>query len=119
MTNTGQAVDLLRNDGGNRGKALLVRLVGRRSNRDGIGAKLQVTAAGTKQMRQVKAGSSYLGQNDLRAHFGVGAATQVDRLEVRWPSGQVDVAAGVPVNSIVTVVEGMGIAKRVPFVIRK
>ena len=119
VTHSGQVVDLLRNEGGNRGNAVLVRLVGKRSNHDGIGAKLQITAAGTKQLRYVKAGSSYLGQNDMRVHVGVGDAQRVDRLEIRWPSGQVDVATNVAVNSIVTVVEGEGIAKRIPFVTRK
>jgi hypothetical protein len=66
-------------------------------------------------MRYVKSGSSYLGQNDMRVHFGLGGATQVNRLEIRWPSGQVDVATDLSVNSIVTVVEGEGVAKRVPF----
>jgi enediyne biosynthesis protein E4 len=119
VTNTGQAADLLRNDGGNRGGALLVRLVGKRSNRDGIGAKLQIKTGTTTQVRYVKAGSSYLGQNDMRVHVGVGDATLVDRLEVRWPSGQVDMAARLPVNSIVTVVEGEGVSRRVPFSVRK
>jgi hypothetical protein len=115
ITNSGQAVDLLRNDGGNRAHAVLVRLVGRQSNRDGIGAKLEVVTGSTTQLRQVKAGSSYLGQNDLRVHVGLGGATQVDRLQVRWPSGQMDVAINIPVDSIVTVVEGEGITRRVPF----
>jgi hypothetical protein len=119
VTNTGQAADLLRNDGGNRGAAVLIRLVGKRSNRDGIGAKLQIKTGTTTQLRYVKAGSSYLGQNDMRMHVGVGDATLIDRLEVRWPSGQVDTAARVPVNSIITVVEGEGISRRVPFAAKR
>ena len=119
VTNTGQAADLLRNDGGNRGGALLIRLVGKRSNRDGIGAKLQIKTGATTQTRYVKAGSSYLGQNDMRVHVGVGDATLADRLEVRWPSGQVDTATRVPINSVVTVVEGEGLTRRVPFVTKR
>jgi enediyne biosynthesis protein E4 len=114
VTNTGQAAEVLRNDGGNRGHALLVRLVGQSSNRDGIGARLRLMTGQTTQVREVKAGSSYLGQNDLRQHFGMGAADVAGRLEVRWPSGRTDVAERVPADSIVTVVEGMGVTKRVP-----
>jgi hypothetical protein len=67
VTNNGQAANLLRNEGGNRGNAVLVRLIGRESNRDGIGARIRATVAGRSQIREIKAGSSYLGQNDLRA----------------------------------------------------
>ena len=88
VTNNGQTADLLRNDG-DHGNALVVRLVGKQSNRDGIGARLRVTTGTRTQMREVKAGSSYLGQNDLRQHVGLGASETVDRLEVKWPSGRV------------------------------
>src|SRR5262249_15491118 len=114
VTNTGQAAEILRNDGGNRGHALLVRLVGQASNRDGIGARLRLVTGQTTQVREVKAGSSYLGQNDLRQHFGLATAEVADRLGIRWPSGRMDIAERVPANSIVTVVEAMGVTKRVP-----
>ena len=115
VTNNGQAAELLRNRGGNRGRSLLVRLVGKESNRDGIGARLRLTAGGATRMREVKAGSSYLGQHDLRVHFGLGPSAQAERLEVRWPSGKTDVMLNVPSGHIVTVVEGQGVVKRVPF----
>ena len=67
--------------------ALVVRVVGTRSNRNGIGARVTMTAQGRTQMREVKSGSSYLGQSDLRIHFGVGEATRVERLDIRWPTG--------------------------------
>ncbi len=60
-------------------------------------------------MRDVKAGSSYLSQNDLRAHFGLGAAARADRIEVRWPSGRTEAVMGVAANQIVTIEEGRGI----------
>jgi hypothetical protein len=112
VTHNGQTADLLRNGGGTGNNALLVRLVGRKSNRDGIGARLRLTAAGKTQVREVKAGSSYLSQNDLRVHFGLGRATRIDRLEIRWPAGGTDVIPDVPVNHIITVVEGQGLAGR-------
>lgn len=107
VTNNGAAPQLLRND--NRGgNALVVRLVGVRSNRDGIGARVAVTAAGRTQVREIKSGSSYLGQNDLRAHVGLGDAARVDRVMVRWPSGATDTIEAPPVNRILTIVEGRG-----------
>jgi enediyne biosynthesis protein E4 len=115
VTNNGQTADLLRNDGGNRNNALLVRTVGRQSNRDGVGTKLRLTAGGRTQIREVKVGSSYLGQNDARQHFGLGTATRVDRLEVRWPSGRTELLQNVPANHIITIREGSGIVGRVPF----
>ncbi len=63
----------------------------------------------------MKAGSSYLGQNDLRQHFGLGDVTRVDRLELRWPSGRTEVVQSVPANHIVTVREGEGIVASTPF----
>jgi hypothetical protein len=60
-------------------------------------------------MREVKAGSSYLGQNDLRVHFGLGAATRVDQLEVRWPNGRVDVVRDIPADRMIDIREGSGV----------
>jgi hypothetical protein len=111
VTNNGQAADLLRNDGGGRGNALLVRLVGQRSNRHGVGARLRLGAGAGAQVREVRAGSSYLGQHDVRAHFGLGGATRVDRLEVRWPAGGTDVLEDLPANLLLTVREGEGLVE--------
>ena len=114
VTNNGHSPDLLRNDG-DHGRALLVRLIGTQSNRDGIGARVRLTAAGRTQMREVKAGSSYLGQNDLRVHFGVGTATRVDQLEVRWPSGRVDVVRDIPADQMISIREGSGAISSLAF----
>jgi hypothetical protein len=118
ITNNGQTVDLLCNEGGNRQNAVLIRLVGRRSNRDGIGARLAVTVAGSTQIREVKSGSSYLAQHDLRVHVGLGRATVVTRLDIRWPSGLRESLHDLPANQIVTIVEGEGVTERVPFAAR-
>jgi len=114
FTNNGSAVDLLRNTTGDN-SALLVRLVGTRSNRSAVGARITLTAGSLKQVREVKAGSSYLGQSDLRQHFGLGHATQAERLEIRWPSGQTETVTNVAANQIVTVTEGKGVTSRSPF----
>jgi hypothetical protein len=115
VTNNGQSADLLRNDGGNRNKSLELRLVGRQSNRDAIGARVIVSVGSTTQVREVKAGSSYLGQNDTRVHFGLGDALRADRLEVRWPAGRSETFQQVQAGAIVTIVEGEGITRRVAF----
>jgi hypothetical protein len=62
----------------------------------------------------VKAGSSYLAQNDLRVHFGLGSAPKADRLEIRWPSGAVDMIEGIEANQILTIREGSGVTARQP-----
>jgi enediyne biosynthesis protein E4 len=66
-------------------------------------------------IRDVKAGSSYLSQSDLRAHFGLGAAAGADRIEVRWPSGRMETVSNVPANQIITIQEANGIVARQPF----
>jgi hypothetical protein len=86
----GEPPRLLRNDGGNRRHWLGVRLVGTKSGRDAIGAKVTVTAGGRSRMRCLVGGASYLAASDPRLLFGLGEADRVDALEVRWPSGRVD-----------------------------
>jgi hypothetical protein len=115
VTNNGQDAELLRNDGGNRANALVVRLRGARGDADAIGARIRVTSGSRTQIRDIKAGSSYLSQNDLRAHFGLGSATSVDRVEVVWPSGRVEAVANVSTNQIITIDEAKGIVARHPF----
>jgi hypothetical protein len=114
VTNNGQTADLLRNDSRDT-NALLVRTVGTQSNRDGIGARVRLTTGAHTQIRDVKAGSSYLGQNDMRLHFGLGSAAAAERLEVQWPSGQTDVVQHVAANQILTIKEGQGVVSRTPF----
>jgi len=112
--NVGQTADLLRNDGGNNNNSLSIRTVGSKSNRDGIGARLKLTVGGKVLLQEVKAGSSYLSQNDLRVHFGMGKAPRAERLEIRWPSGAVEVLQDVEANQILTVTEGRGVTSRMP-----
>ena len=81
---------VLRNDGGNRGHWISLRLVGHRSNRDGIGASVQVTtASGAVRQATVTTTSSYLSASDRRVHIGLGSETRARAIEVRWPSGTV------------------------------
>ncbi|MBI2502333.1 MAG: VCBS repeat-containing protein, partial [Candidatus Latescibacteria bacterium] len=86
---------------------LRVELVGAKSNRDGIGARLIATSGDLRQVREVFGGDGY-SQDERVAHFGLGQRTQVDRLEVRWPSGQVDVLTDIPTDQKIRIIEGRG-----------
>ena len=118
VTNNGERVNLLLNDGGNAANAILVQVSGTKSNRSGIGTKLTLTTGQRRQVREVQSGSSYLAQNDLRAHFGIGSATVAERLEVRWPDGSMEVIPAVAANQIVTIHQGKGLVNRAPLVRR-
>ena len=88
--------------------------MGKASNRGGVGTRLRLTAGGRTQVREIRAGSSYLSQNDPRAHFGLGGATTVDKLEVRWPSGRVEVLERIAADQLITLAEGEGIRAALP-----
>jgi hypothetical protein len=97
---------LLRCDNRLKNNWLKVKVVGVKSNRSGIGARVICTTGGDhRQMDEVRSGGSYISQNDLRIHFGLGKAESAD-LEIRWPSGLLDKLSGVRANQIVTVKEG-------------
>ena len=100
---------LLRNRIGERRSWLAVELRGTRSNRDGVGAEVTLEAAGERQLRQRTAGSSFASQQSGRLYFGLGEARQVDRLTVRWPSGQVDEFSDLEARRLARVTEGEGI----------
>ena len=106
VTNCNQSPDLLQNVVGNRNNWVQVQLDGLKSNRSGFGAKIKVVTGGHVQYREVHSGGSYLSFHDIRAHFGVGEAEQIDLLEVRWPSGQVDKETDLVVNHRYLVIEG-------------
>lgn len=114
VTNNNARPNLLLNEGG-RGNAILVRALGTKSNRSAIGTRLTLTTGQRRQIREVQSGSSYLAQNDLRAHFGLDQANRSERLEIRWPGGQTERVENLPANHIITVREGQGIVSRVPF----
>jgi hypothetical protein len=86
--NNGDPPLLLRNSGANGNHFLNLKLVGHKSNRDAMGARVRVVAGGLSQIREIYAGGSYLSQSDLRANFGLGKITKVDRIEINWPSGK-------------------------------
>jgi hypothetical protein len=81
-------------------------LEGTKSNRDGVGARLVVEAAGSRWVSQRMGGGSFLSASDPRLHFGLGAATRVDRLQVRWPSGRLDLFVNLDVDKRYRIREG-------------
>ncbi len=116
MTSNGGAPRLLRNDGGNTNNLLRVRTVGTESNRDGIGARVEVTVAGQSRWQMVKTGSSYASQSEVPLTFGLGNETSVERLRVSWPSGQVDEVTGLAANEFLVIEEGRGTVSSTPIV---
>ena len=93
-TNGGRAY-LFHNEGGTN-HSLRIKLIGTKSNRDGIGAVITVTAGGDKQTKMLRSGSSYLSQSELVATFGVGQNRKADSIEIQWPSGQTDKLGSAP-----------------------
>ena len=106
VMNMNEPPSLLRNDYAGPHAWIAVRLEGIRSNRAGLGATVVVTVGGRSQAQAVLSQASYYSHDDLRLHFGLAAATRADRIEVRWPSGAVDVLRDVPARQVVTVREG-------------
>ena len=100
---------ILRNDGGNRNNWITLELIGSRGNRLALGARVKVVAGKLSQVDEVRSGGSYLSQNDLRLHFGLGKAERVDRVEIRWPSGKTETLTNLAARSFYTVKEGAGI----------
>src|SRR6266700_1185490 len=106
---------LLRNDGGNVNNSILIKTIGVKSNRDGIGARVTIVSGGLTQIEEVYSGGSYLSQSDLRLHFGLEKRSKIDLIEVRWPRGNIDKVTNVGVNKILTIKEGQGIVDQKDF----
>jgi len=116
MSTNGGPVSLFKNEAvGTANRSLRVKLVGTKSNRDGIGAVVRVTTAEGTQTQMLRSGSSYLSASELVLTFGVGQQGKVDALEIRWPSGQVDKLSGVNAGQTVTFTEGKGQTSTRPF----
>jgi hypothetical protein len=112
---------LLRCDSHLKHNWIKVRTIGTKSNRSGIGARLKCITHPPdetkphQQIDEVRSGGSYISQNDLRIHFGLGQAEKVDLLEIHWPSGQLDTMKDIKPNQLIYVKEGEGIVRTVDF----
>jgi len=118
ISNINEPPSLLVNDAGNSNHWIAFRTIGafssssasqkHKSNRDGVGAKITVKADARIFVDEVRSGSSYISNNDMRVHFGLGAATKIDSVEVRWPSGVTERFENVAIDSFNTLKEGSG-----------
>ena len=108
VVNMNERPSLYRNDGGNDNGWITLRLEGTESNRDAIGARVEVRTGEGVQVAEVRSGGSYLSHSDMRLHFGLGPADRVERIEIRWPSGRVEVWNDLSAGRFVTIKEGEG-----------
>ena len=106
---------LLRNDGGNRRNGIVIKCLGTRSNRSGIGTRVKVTSGAHSQIDEVRSGSSYYSQSDFRLHFGLGDATTADSVELSWPSGVKETFRDLPAGHLFVIQETKGIVSRQRF----
>jgi enediyne biosynthesis protein E4 len=109
INNLDGAPQLLRNDGGNTNNSVLIKTIGVKSNRSGIGARVKVVSGDLSQISEVYSGGTYISENDPRLHFGLEKRTKIDLIEVRWPSGVVDKVTNQSANKILTIKEGKGV----------
>ena len=110
QTNADQSPIVYHNISQNAGNWIELKLIGTKSNRDGIGARVQVQAGGLTQIRELDGGNGYASQSTRRVHFGLGTATKIDSMQIHWPSGRVDQLT-VPINRLSYIQEGVGIVK--------
>ena len=115
ILNVGEPPTLLINRTQTSGHAVLFKLVGSKSNKAAIGARVTVTAGDLVQFEEVRGGSSYLSQNDLRLHFGLGQEASISTVEISWPSGKKEHYRNLPAGFIYTIVENGGVQQKMPF----
>jgi hypothetical protein len=114
LINVGEPPTLLLNSGVASNHRVLFKLVGTVSNRMAIGARVTVKTRKLAQFSEVRGGGSYLSQNDPRLHFGLESETVMNEVEIKWPSGKVELLRNVPADFIYTVIEGEGIKDKFP-----
>ena len=114
LLNVGEPPSLLKNTKPSDFHRVLFKLIGTKSNRAAIGARVTIRSGGVKQCAEIRGGGSYLSQNDLRLHFGLGTAKKMESVEIRWPNGKVETLDNVAADAIYTIVEGSGIRNTAP-----
>jgi hypothetical protein len=106
VANNGDVPLLLHNKGGNGNHFLNFKLVGTKSNRDAMGARIRILTGGISQIREIEGGGSYLSQSDLRANFGLGRSARAETVEVKWPSGLQQTFHNVEADKFYVIQEG-------------
>jgi hypothetical protein len=112
VLNVGEPPSLLLNRGENTNHRVLFKLIGTKSNKAAIGARVTVKSGVLVQIGEVRGGASYLSQNDLRLHFGLASIEKMSEVDIRWPNGEMEILRDVPADFIYTVVEGTGIQQK-------
>ena len=115
ILNVGEPPTLLINRTRSDNHAVLFKLIGIKSNKAGLGARVTVKSGGVTQFNEVRGGASYCSQNDLRLHFGLEKSAIMSSVEIQWPSGSKQILNDVPADFVYTVVEDKGITQKVPF----
>lgn len=105
VANLNERVRLLRNEGGNRKNWIMLHLVGAHGNRDGIGSRVRLTTGGKTQTRWRMSSSGYLSQSDYRLHFGLSDHVRIDKIEIRWPNGKIQILENIQANQVLSVKE--------------
>lgn len=120
IVNLNDRPTLLRNEGESKNHWITLRLVGTKSNRDAIGARVRLLTGGLEQSAEVRSGGSFMSNNDVRLHFGLGREKRIESLEVRWPSGLVEKFVDLRADQFLWITEGKGIAPlKAPRVVSK
>ena len=112
VLNVGEPPSLLLNRNRSPNHRVLFKLVGTKSNKAAIGARVTVKAGPLVQIDEVRGGASYLSQNDLRLHFGLGPADKMSEVSIRWPNGETEILRDVAADFIYTIIEGAGIQQK-------
>jgi hypothetical protein len=114
LLNIGAPPSLLINRSHNNNHRVLLQLIGTKSNRAAIGAKVTVKSPSLSQVNEVRGGGSYLSQNDLRLHFGLGVDDKISAVEIAWPSGKTQILRDLAADFIYVIAEDQGIQQRLP-----
>ena len=109
VTSLGDAPTVLLNTSKNQNRSVTFKLLQTKSNRFAVGARLTLKTDKRSQIREVQAGSSYLSNNDLRLHFGLGRDEKIESVEIRWSDGTTESVAGIAADKILTITKGQGI----------
>src|SRR5262249_12066491 len=112
VLNSGEPPTLLINQTPAPGHRVLLKLAGTKSNRSAIGARVTVKSGALTQIREVHGGGSYLSQNDLRLHFGLGSKRMIDVLEIAWQNREVERLKELPADFLYTLTEGQGVQQK-------
>jgi len=112
VLNVGEPPSLLRNMNHDGNHRVEFHLIGTKSNRAAIGARITIKSGALQQMSEVRSGASYLSQNDLRQHFGLGVSIKIDTAEIRWPNGNIEKFQDLSADKIYTITEGQGVTTR-------